>query len=97
MRSAQEPITFDDDNLEGTIKLHDDTSVVTALISGFLVKRVMIDQGRGVDIMYSDLFGGLRLKKEDLVKYSSPLVGFDGKVVIPDGQISLPVIIGERR
>ena len=54
----------------------------------------MVDQGSGADVMYSDLFRGLRLKKEDLVKYSSPLVGFDGKVVIPDGQISLPVIMG---
>ena len=44
--------------------------------------------------MYPDLFKGLGLKKEDLVKHTAPLVGFDGKVVIPEGQISLPVIIG---
>ena len=25
------------------------------------------------------------------MKYDTPLVGFDGRVVIPDGQISLPV------
>ena len=44
--------------------------------------------------MYPDLFRGLRLRKEDLVKHTSPLVGFDGKVVIPERQISLPVIMG---
>ena len=44
--------------------------------------------------MYPDLFGGLGLRKEDLMKHTSPLVGFDGKVVIPEGQISLPVIMG---
>ena len=44
--------------------------------------------------MYPDLFKGLGLKKEDLIKHTSPLVGFDGKVVIPKGQISLPVIMG---
>ena len=94
MKFAREPIAFDDDDLEGTIQLHNDALVVTARISGFLVKRVMVNQGSGADVMYPDLFKGLRLKKEDLVKHTSPLVGFDGKVVIPEGQISLPVIMG---
>ena len=85
---------FDDDDLEGTIQPHDDALVVTARINGFLVKSVMTDQGSGVDVMYPDLFKGLGLKKEDLMKHTLPLVGFDGKVVIPKGQISLPVIMG---
>ena len=55
------------------------------------MKRVMIDQGSGVEVMYSDLFKGLGLKNQDLVKYDSPLVSFNGRVVIPQGQISLPV------
>ena len=82
IKFAQEPIAFDDDDLEGTIQPHDNALVVTARISGFLVKRVMVDQGSGVNIMYLDLFRGLGLRKEDLVKHTSPLVRFDGKVVI---------------
>ena len=94
MKFAWEPIIFDDDDLEGTIQPHDDALVVTAQISGFLVKRVMVDQGSGADVMYPDLFRGLELRKEDLMKHTSPLIGFDGKVVVPEGQISLPVIMG---
>ena len=45
-------------------------------------------------MMYPDLFKGLGLKKKDLIKHTSPLVGFDGKVVILEGQICLPVIMG---
>ena len=41
--------------------------------------------------MYSDMFKGLRLKKEDFSTYDAPLVRFDGQVVIPEGQISLPM------
>ena len=41
--------------------------------------------------MYLDLFKGLGLKKEDLSKYDMPLVGFNGQVVIPKGQISFLV------
>ena len=41
--------------------------------------------------MYPSLYEGLRLKPEDLAPYDSPLVSFDGKVVIPRGQTRLPV------
>ena len=91
MRIGQEPIAFDDEDLEGMIQLHSDALVVIAQINGFLVKRVMVDQGSGADVMYPDLFKGLELKSQDLIKYDTPLVSFDGRVVIPEGQISLPV------
>ena len=55
-------ISFDEEDLEGTIQPHDDALVVTTRIGGFLVKRVMIDQGSGADVMYPDLFEGLGLK-----------------------------------
>ena len=41
--------------------------------------------------MYPDLYKGLGLKPEDLTTYSSPLVSFEGKMVVPKGQIRLPV------
>ena len=44
-----------------------------------------MDQGSDVKIMYLDLYKGLNLKFEDLTVYDSPLVSFDGKVVIPRG------------
>ncbi|XP_050242539.1 uncharacterized protein LOC126691563 [Quercus robur] len=84
-------ISFDEEDLEGTIQPHDNALVVTARINGFLVKRMMIDQGSGANVMYLDLFEGLGLKNQDLVKYDMPLVSFDGRVVIPEGQISLSV------
>ena len=83
MKFAQERFAFDDDDIEEMIQPHDDALVATARISGFLVKRAMIDQGSGVDVMYPDLFKGLGLKMEDLSKYDTLLVEFDGRVVIP--------------
>ena len=56
---------------------------MVARISGFLIKRVMIDQGSGADVMYPDLFKGLRLRRKDLSKYDTPRVGFNDRVVIP--------------
>ena len=55
------------------------------------MRRVLVDQGSVVEIMYPDLYKGLNLKPEDLTAYESPLVSFEGKTVIPKGQIRLPI------
>ena len=68
--------------------------MVTLRIGGYDVKRVMVDQESAAEIMYLDLFKGLGLKLEDLTTYSSPLVSFEGKMVVPKGQIRLPVQAG---
>ena len=63
---------------------------------GYDVKRVLVDYGSGAEIMYPDLYKGLNLKSEDLTSYDSPLVGFNGKVGIPKGQIRIPVQAGSK-
>ena len=50
-----------------------------------------MDQGSAVEITYLDLYKGLNLKSEDLTAYESPLIRFEGKTVIPKGQIKLPI------
>ena len=42
-------------------------------------------------MMYPDLFKGFGLKNEDVSKYDTPLEGIDGRMVISEGQISLPM------
>ena len=59
--------------------------MITLRIGGYDVKRVMVDQGSGAKIMYLDLYKGLNLRLENLTTYDSPLVSFDGKVVILRG------------
>lgn len=73
---------FSDEDKLGTIQPHDDALVVTLRIGGYDVKRVMIDQGSGANIMYLDLYKGLNLKPKNLIAYSSPLVSFEGKIII---------------
>ena len=82
---------FSDDDKIGTIQPRDDALVITLRIGGYDVKKVMVDQGNAVEIMYPDLYKGLNLKDEDLTPYSSPLVSFEGKIIIPKGQVRLPI------
>ena len=80
-----------DKNKARTIQPYDDALVVTLRIGGYDVRRVLVDQGSAVEIMYPDLYKGLNLKFEDLTAYESPLISFEGKIVIPKGQIRLPI------
>ena len=94
MNGYSADINFSNEDKIETIQSHDDALVVTLKIGGYDVKRVMVDQGSGVEIMYPDLYKGLNLRLEDLTAYNSHLVSFDGKVVIPRGMIRLPVQAG---
>ena len=58
------------------------------------MRRVLVDLGSAIEVMYPDLYKGLNLRPEDLTTYDSPLISFEGKTVIPKGQIRLPIQAG---
>ena len=88
-------LNFSDEDKIGTYQPHDD-ALVDPSNRGYNVRRVLVDQGSGAEIMYPGLYKGFKLKPKDLVSYDSPLVRFDGKTVIPKGQIKLPVQLGSK-
>ena len=75
----------------GTTQSHDDALLITLRIGDYDVKRVMVDGGSAAKVMYPGLYKGLNLKLEDLTPYSSPLMSFNGKLVILKGMIRLPI------
>ena len=84
-KEASPVLGFSNEDKIGTIQPYDDALVVTLKIGGYDVKRVLVDQGNAVEVMYLDLYKGLNLKPEDLTVYDSPLVSFKGKTVTPRG------------
>ncbi|XP_023921481.1 uncharacterized protein LOC112032947 [Quercus suber] len=87
-------LSFSEEDKIGTTQPYDDALVITLRIWDYNVKRVIVDDGSGAKVMYLDLYRGLRLKPEDLTPYNSPLMSFDGKLVIPKGMIRLPIQTG---
>lgn len=58
-RLVVQPILgFSDEDKVETIQPHDDALVVTLRIGGYDMKRVMVDQGSAVEIMYPNLYRG---------------------------------------
>ena len=84
---ARPALSFFNEDKVGTMQPHDDALVFTLRIGGYDVKKVLVDQGNGVEIMYPNLFKGLELKVKDLTHYDSLLIGFDNKIVFSKGQI----------
>ena len=70
-KGASLVLGFSDEDKIGTTQPHDDALLVTLKIAGYDVKRVLVDQGNAVEVMYLDLYKGLNLKLEDLTLYPS--------------------------
>ncbi|XP_030925025.1 uncharacterized protein LOC115952081 [Quercus lobata] len=91
IRNFHLALSFSEEDMDGTIQPHDDALVITLRIGGYDVKMLMVDGGSVAEVMYPDLYKGLGLKSEDLTPYSSPLMTFDRKLVVPKGMIRLPI------
>ena len=93
-RNSYPILSFSKEDKIGTTQPHDNALLITLRIGDYDVKRVMVDGGSAAKIMYPDLYKGLKLKPEDLTPYSSPLMSFNRKLVIPKGMIRLPIQTG---
>ncbi|XP_030930756.1 uncharacterized protein LOC115956557 [Quercus lobata] len=87
-------LSFSEEDKKGTTRPHDDALLITLKIRDYDVNRMMMDGGSGTEVMYPDLYEGLRLKPEDLMPYNSPLMSLDGKFIIPKDTIRLPIQTG---
>uniref|UniRef100_A0A2N9G132 RNase H type-1 domain-containing protein n=1 Tax=Fagus sylvatica TaxID=28930 RepID=A0A2N9G132_FAGSY len=74
-KESVEEIVFNNQDLEGVQLPHSDALVITLRIGEFDVKRVLIDPGSSVEIMYESLFKGLGLGKEDLSRRYDAILG----------------------
>ena len=93
-RNLHPVLSFLEEDKVGTTQPHDDALLITLRIGSYDVKRVMVDGGSVAEIMYPDLFKGLKLKPEDLMPYNSLLMSFDGKLVTLKGMIRLLIQTG---
>ncbi|XP_012853191.1 PREDICTED: uncharacterized protein LOC105972759 [Erythranthe guttata] len=82
-------IAFSDDDLEGPRGEHNDVLVISASISNYLVKNILVDGGSSTDIIYYEAFEKLGIANAKHAPVKTPLVGFTGHTVEVVGEISL--------
>ena len=83
-------LSFSNEDKIRTIQPYDDALMVMLRIGGYVVKRVLVDQGSGIEIMYPDLYKGLNLKPENLTAYDSPLEALMGKLSFQGVRLDCP-------
>ena len=93
-KESAEQIVFTNQDLEGVQLPHSDALVVTLRIGEFDVKRILIDPGSSIEVMYEPLFKGLGLEKKDLSQVEGPLSGFSGETVVLSGKVTINVKAG---
>ena len=87
-------ITFTDEDAGRIHHPHDDAIVITLLIADYTTRRMLVDNGSSVDILYYSAFQQIRLGRDQLRLVCSPLVGFRGMKVQLVGIITLLVVGG---
>ncbi|XP_027912197.1 uncharacterized protein LOC114171242 [Vigna unguiculata] len=80
-RRRMPPITFSDSDFRGVDPNQDDPVVITIELENFVVKKVLIDQGSLVDIIYWKTFQQLQIPAEELTPYDEPIYEFSGERV----------------
>jgi len=86
------PITFTDDDFHDLDHQQDDPMVNTVEIENYAIKKVLVDQGSFVDILYWATYHKLQLPNTAMVPYDEPIYGFSGEQVSTRGYIDLHTV-----
>ncbi|KAM1420921.1 hypothetical protein ACFX2I_003234 [Malus domestica] len=89
-----DPICFYLEEERGIIYPHNDPLIVEAHIANFEVRRILVDIGVSVNIMFAKAFRALNVAEHLLNRSISHLISFSGDIVQPLGSIHLPFTIG---
>jgi len=94
-RRRMPPIVFTDDDFHGLDHQQDDPMVITIEIENYVVKKVLVDQGSSVDILYWATYQKLQLPDTAMVPYDEPIYGFSGEQASTRGYIDLHTVFRE--
>ncbi|XP_052193804.1 uncharacterized protein LOC127802147 [Diospyros lotus] len=93
-RVAMKEITFFEDDARDIHWPHNDSLVIRAHIGNMEVRRIMVDTGSSVNVMYRACFDQMGLGPKQLSPSPEPLYGFTGDAVVPIGRVKLPFTVG---
>jgi hypothetical protein len=91
---AKVPITFTEEDFRLKSAIHNDAMVIEVNIVGWVIGKVLVDNGSSADILFLKTFEKMNLSQHMLDLPEYPLQGFGGKPIKLVGKISLPVSFG---
>ncbi|XP_073131434.1 uncharacterized protein [Henckelia pumila] len=92
--TIQDGLSFSDKDLKNPRGTHNDALIISATISNFSVKKILVDSGSSADIIFHDAFVKLGISNAQLTPVNTPLVGFSGEIIEALGEETLPLSLG---
>jgi hypothetical protein len=92
---AKVPITFTKKDFKLKSANHNDAMVIEVNIAGWVIRKILVDNGSSADILFLKTFEKMKLSQHMLHPPEYPLQGFGGKPIKPVGKVSLPVSFGD--
>ncbi|XP_026400071.1 uncharacterized protein LOC113295960 [Papaver somniferum] len=80
-----QPIIFSAQDVPMNGQAHSDPLVITLLIEEWGVRRILVDSGSSVEVLFYDTFKRMKLSDDILVPSTYCIYGFNGTVTIPKG------------
>ena len=93
-RREEEGIMFTEQDAAHVRFPHTDPLVVEMQIANMIVKRVLVDTGSSVNILYKSSLERMGLSSKDLEPCNQTIYGFSGEGMTPSGMIKLPITAG---
>ncbi|XP_026398798.1 uncharacterized protein LOC113294629 [Papaver somniferum] len=88
------PITFEADDVEEDMEDQNDPLILTLPIAGCNIKKILIDEGSSVNVLFYDTFKRMELDDEQLISPYHTIYGFNGAPTKPLGDIVLQINAG---
>jgi hypothetical protein len=82
---AKVPITFTEEDFRLKSVIHNDAMVIEVNIVGWVIGKVLVDNGSSADILSLKTFEKMNLSQHMLDPPEYPLQGFGGKPIKPVG------------
>ena len=82
-RRTNQDMSFNEEDTRGVKQPQNDPLVITFMIKGFNTKRIFINNGSSVNIIYLSTFQQPKLDPGRLRPFDSPLVSFSGNRYTP--------------
>jgi hypothetical protein len=92
---AKVPINFTEEDFKLKSANHNDVMVIEVNIAGWVIEKILVDNGISADILFLKTFEKMNLSKHMLHPPEYPLQGFRGKPIKPVGKVSLPLSFGD--
>ncbi|XP_073153246.1 uncharacterized protein [Henckelia pumila] len=87
-------ITFEPGDLEGVCFPHNDAMLIKARVANYDVKRVFVDSGSSVNVIFQEAFQQIDLRGCEVNPVKTALYGFARHTVLPRVEVWLPITLG---